>query len=142
MVVRAYGSNRAILPRSRRLVPETGQVVPPAFRAGCERSHALQKSLRQEFLSALQELEKSRGTQPQLCPMFDDIQTKQALMFNQYHESKNSEVYELAFGKPAREEDLEELREWAFKQDLDIPLDQEEAQAYSLSDDGLSTTEM
>ena len=116
--------------------------VPPAFRAGRERFHELQKSLRQEFLSALQELEKSRGTEPRLSLMFKDIKTKQALMFNEYYESKNSEVYELAFGKPARVEDLKELREWFFEQDLDMLLDQEEGQAYSLSDDGLSTTKV
>jgi len=46
--------------------------------------------------------------------MFDDIQRKQALTFNEYYRSKNSEVYELAFGKPAREEVLRELREWFF----------------------------
>lgn len=112
--------------------------MPLEWRGKAEQRNAIQKSHRQEFLIALRELEESRGTEPKISPLFDDIQTRQALMFNEYYEGRISELYELAFGKTAQDEDVQELRKWLFEQDLDTLIDKEEKEAFLLCEDHLS----
>ena len=116
--------------------------IPPEWKGKIEARIAIQKSFREEFLIALRELEISSETKTKLGPLFEDIRTTQALMFNDYYGSWISELYELAFRKPARGEDVRTLREWLLQQDLDLLLDKEEKEAYSLREESVSRAQV
>ena len=106
----------------------------PDVRARVEAAHSEQKPLqRREFLLALQELEKAKGTEPRserwLCQLFDGIERQKALKFHENHEGRNSE---LAFGRSSQKGDLEALWDWFVEQNLEVLLEAEEEKQVSL----------
>ena len=109
--------------------------IPPEWRDKIEERHRIQKSLRQEILAALREVEQATGTELKLSQLFDDVKTKRALMFNEYYEAQISELYEWVFGKIYSNADIQSLREWFFQQDLDILVENEKKEASSISGD-------